>query len=323
MVAVLLRQLTMLYAASVPLHRSLEVLPCTASAEWRDDVLAGRSLSEAMSRQPGPLTPFHIQVVRLGENVGRLDECLKRLADSEERLHGQIRKIRSQLVYPGFLLLLSVLVIAVLPGTVLKGVLGFLAAHESLPLPTRILLWWSALIRHPASYAALGLACAAGLRLKRDPRLLLWLDHLPWVSPVLRTLGCLRFAEAFALCQESGAPVLYSLRLAGNCSGHPVLQARLGLLQRNLLNGMSLPEAFASIEFFPKSFILAMAVDCESGSAGKAVKGLLRLIEMELESRVNAVVSLLEPLALLCLGIFTGFVVIATALPLSRLAEVL
>ena len=330
----MLRQLHVLVAASVPLDRSLCSLQQGAWAacmqRWRAGILMGQPLSYAMASKPGALRRYHLRIVRLGERLGRLEECLGYLADLEEKDHGLRQRLQAALLYPAFLLAMTVAMIFILPPTFLRGILQLLSNHGPLPWPTRLLVAWSDLLRSPFFYVAAGLMLWLAWRVWSRPlpenwrrRLWVGLDRVPGLGDMLRSVACLRFSMALSAGYQSGASVMESLRLAGSSCGHPLLEEKIPVITEAVIDGRNLARALAESHFFPRSFVATVEIAMETGSLDQLLESACQLLEWHLESRLEALVVLLEPLCLGFLGILTGFVVIATALPLTQLVTAL
>ena len=242
------RHPAVLFASGVPLLRCLEVIeqqadhPVLAEMTWSlsKDVQSGRRLSAAFDRFPGIFAPTFVAVIRLAELTGQLHLSLARLADWQERDARQRSQLKAALIYPAFVLALTLVMSLWMCYAILPGILEGLRNTSELPWPTLFLMHFVSAIRRPLGIlfllALLGSSLGGGVRLLRNPpqgwegwvwrRLLKW----PVVGPAMRDCALVRYCAAAQILVGGGSDLLRTLTIAAAASGNPCLvddQSRL------------------------------------------------------------------------------------------------
>ncbi len=334
------RSLATMFQSGVPLDRALDMLarqqpnPMLRSAcqGLAQRVQSGSYLSTAMARWPGVFDPHHSRLVGVGEKSGRLGAVLTQLAEMVERRASLHMKVQSALVVPLMASALCVLMVALAPPLLFRGLLEMLQSQGgSLPWPTRLLIAFSQAIRSPWLWLLAlflgGLGLAALRRLARGPGLRLALRRqllrLPALGPCLRVAAICQFARTLAILLRSGVPLLSALQSAGEASGDACLELDLVLIRQRVSEGALLSEALREGDYFPASFYGALGAGEESGSLEEMCRKMADLYEVELNHALELATRSLEPLLLAAIGTVVGFTVVAVLLPMVRVLETL
>ncbi len=331
------RQWAALIRAGVSLVPALQMLQRSATQptlarlleEVRQDVETGLALSQALDRHPQAFGPLYVSMVHAGESAGILDTMMERLAQTLEKNEKLRSRVRAALTYP---VVVTVLALAVLVLMLMYVVPVFEEVFQSfgaeLPWSTRAVLTLSQAVSHGAPWAALlALPMLALLRRQWQQPALQRQWHrrvlgLPGVGDLVRTSVLARWAHTLSALLEAGVPLTEALPVAGRATGHPVYERINEHLQRRVAQGGRLSEGMAHTGRFPDMLVQLCATGEESGTLGILLGKAAELMTEELDARVQALSSLIEPLIIVVLGGAIGVILVAMYLPIFRLGQV-
>jgi type IV pilus assembly protein PilC len=331
------RQWAALIRAGVSLVPALQMLQRSATQptlarlleEVRQDVESGLALSQALDRHPQAFGPLYVSMVHAGESAGILDTMMERLAQTLEKNEKLRSRVRAALTYP---VVVTVLALAVLVLMLMYVVPVFEEVFQSfgaeLPWSTRAVLTLSQAVSHGAPWAALlALPMLALLRRQWQQPALQRQWHrrvlgLPGVGDLVRTSVLARWAHTLSALLEAGVPLTEALPVAGRATGHPVYERINEHLQRRVAQGGRLSEGMAHTGRFPDMLVQLCATGEESGTLGILLGKAAELMTEELDARVQALSSLIEPLIIVVLGGAIGVILVAMYLPIFRLGQV-
>jgi type II secretory pathway component PulF len=322
--ATAIRALASLLAGGASLERGLAFAATHAQHKGvaaalgavRAEVLGGASLTQAIAAQGEIMGTLAPAMVRAGEESGRLDQALARLADHLEQSRALRAQLRGALLYPALMGFVSALGVVVLLTFVVPRFAAMLSdAGGSLPLSTRLLVaasgavsgWWWV-------WLPLLVASMAGLRqwLRTDGGRRRWHSaRLDWpvVGSLERQVWSARFTRALGVLLESGSGVLSSLRIASEGVGNVTLRHRLQEAVRAVERG----ERFSgTVEgALPPLATQLLAIGEESGTLGPMALRVADAAESEVQRRLKALVSLVEPILIVSFGALVGFIALA------------
>lgn len=310
--AVSLRSLATMMAAGLPIERCLQVLAQHDGAyqSVHDRVCQGQPLSQAMAAS-GAFPVLESALVEVGERSGCLDRVLEQLAETREKMDRAQRHLQSSLTYPLMLCALCLLALVLAPPLVLQGQFELLRqSGQQPPWLTQMVI---ALSRGPVL-----LLLAAGLwwlRTRVQPM------RLPVVRSLLLQQGAARLARSLAMTYRVGVPITQGLGLAVRASGAPWLEADLSRATSLLVQGEKMSAVVAQFSQLPPSFQALVAAGEECGKLDTTLDWVARFFESEFENRLEAVLSLLQPLLILVMGGLIGLLLLATLLPMVSLVQ--
>jgi len=325
-IGVLTRELATLLEAGLTLDRSLQILVGLTGEEHlvrvlsdlQERVRGGSSFSAALEQQGGQFPRLYVNMVRAGEASGALDQVLARLADYLERTAELRETITSALVYPAILLVVAGLsVILLLVFVVPQFTVLFDDMGAALPLPTRIVVgagdlfrnyWWAML----AGVALV--AVAVEHRLKRpevrerfDRRLL----ATPLFGDLVWKLETARFCHTLATLLKNGLPLLSALNLAKEVVGNRKLAGLMDEAAEDLKHGRGLAEPLSRREVLPQLAMQMIRVGEESGALDGMLAKVAEIYDRETRSSVRGLLTLLEPVLIIGLGIVVAGIIIS------------
>lgn len=329
--ALLSRQLATLVGSGMPVVPALAALEEQVErpllkrvvAGVRASVTEGRALSAALGDYPHLFPELYRNLIEAGEASGTLDRVLERLADLLERRRLLRNKIAAALVYPCLMALVgSAILLMLLAYVVPRVVQVFQQSHQLLPWPTRWLLAASdALVRHGPWIALLVAALIwSGLRASRAGRARELRDavllRLPGIGRLLRQVVSARLARTLSLLLASGIPLVTALRLTAEVLGN---RAAAGVVLRaaeEIAKGAALAPALRRGGIFPPMLVHLVAAGESSGELESLLAKAAGSFENDVEAVLSGLVSLLEPLMIVAMGLAVGFIVLAVLWPI-------
>ncbi|MDO5673357.1 MAG: type II secretion system inner membrane protein GspF [bacterium] len=332
------RQLATLLAAGIPLAPALGALIeqgeqrslKTVLAQLRAAVHEGQSFSSALSAHPRLFSPIYINMVRAGEASGTLHLVLEQLAEFGERQQALQARIRGAMLYPVFMALVGVAVLAFLITFILPSITSVFAGSEkALPLPTTLLMGLSGLLRaYRLPLLLLIFALIAGLRhfLHTPQGEERWHKvqlSLPLFKGLIRKQAAARFARGLAGLLHSGVPLVDALAIVENLVGNVHIARLVADARVELEKGRSLAAHFRGNPYFPPMLVQMMAVGEQSGELDTMLARAADSYERELETKIMALTSMIEPLMILLMGAAVAFIVVAVLLPIFEMNQLI
>jgi type IV pilus assembly protein PilC len=342
-ISIFSRQFATLIVSGMPMLRSLYTLEAQTEDEMlkkaivgvREDVEAGSSVAQAMESQPGAFDPLYRAVVRAGENSGRLDEALERIAYQLERLDALRRQVRSAMTYPAVVLGLALVVMIVMVAVIVPvfvGIFDEIAADNptedtSLPLMTQITMGVSGFVTHQW-YVLIGLT-AAGiygfLRWKKSDRGRHQWDRfklrIPRIGDVVQKVALARWSRTFAGMIESGVPILQAIEISGETCGNAVVTKAMDDVYASVKRGGTIAYPIGQHEIFPPMVEHMVSVGEESGQLETMLSKIADFYETEVDAKIKSLTALIEPLMIILVGSVVGFIVISMYLPIFSLYD--
>jgi len=325
------RRMADLATAGLPLDRVLQVVgEQSESLVLRDvaeealaDVRAGMPVSHALAKHPRYFPEVYTQTLRAGEASGQFGEVAGRLADFQETEVARRSQIVGALVYPGVLASTAIFVVIFLLTFVIPKLSGlFKDMGNDLPVTTRMLLDstdfitknWILCIGMIVGIVVLFRLWVAtpGGAYTRD-RLLL---HAPLVGPVVRKATISRFARVLGTLVYGGVPILEALEIAGLSAGNRVFHVSAQTVEQEVRAGRPIAEAMRDAGAFPPVLTHMVAIGEETGDLPKMLGRVADSLDFEVDTGMRRLVSLVEPVIVLSMGTFVGFVVLSVLLPI-------
>jgi general secretion pathway protein F len=330
------RQLATLLSSGLPLMESLNVLvdqeenqPLKrALAALRDSVRGGSSFTDALKTNTKVFSQLYGNMVAAGEASGTLEITLDRLADFLEE---QVRfrgRLAAALAYPALMTVIGIGVLFFLFSFVLPRVVGmFEDMRQQLPFITLALLavvhvlsrfWWLILIALGGAgwYLKQHFSTPAG-REKMDG----WLLRMPLFGTLIRMIAVSRFTRTLGTLLQSGVPTLTALEIVQNVIGNTVLAEAVRKARENVREGESIAEPLRRSGLFPPVVVQMVSVGEKSGELEKMLLKVSDSFDRTVESRMAALMSLVEPAIILLMGLVVGLIVIAILLPIMQMSS--
>ncbi len=333
------RQLATLLEAGMPLLRSVRTLRqqfrSSATGELLGDVERdlrdGSSLSEALGRHPRVFGRVYVQVVKAGETAGALGTVLTRLADFERRRENIRTRVIYAALYPSSVLVFSLVIALFLVVWVLPVFARMYRGMDvALPLPTRILLRIRLLVHQYGPWLLVALAAAAGALAwvaRSDSDWGRRLDSLRLSIPVLGRLYrmslTVRFARTLGTLLESGVPILEALETVEETLGNERARTVLKQVRHRVSEGGSLSRQIEETALFSPVVVQMISVGEQTGRIGEMLSRIADVFEFRVESSVEGLSSVLQPVLLVLMGLLVGACVLSMFLPMLNLVNVI
>lgn len=329
------RQLSTLANANVPLVQSLRTLvDQTVNRELRkvlisvaDEVEAGTRLSLALSKHPKIFDTFFISMIKSGETAGRLADVLNYLADQTEKEYDLVSKVRSAMMYPAFIVGGMVIVGIVLLVFVIPQLTAVLIeSGATLPLTTRMLIgaswftktyWWLIL----TVLILAGVGFKFGLRnLEFRERVDKFKLRIPVFGSLLQRIYLARITRSLQILLSGGVDTVGALEVVGEVVGNEYYKGLIRTTKREVDDGNPITSVFAQSPLVPPMVTQMMAIGEETGKLSEILEKLTAFYSREVDNAVDTLVSIIEPLLMVVIGIGVGLVVASIILPMYQLA---
>ncbi len=332
------RQLATLLGAGIPLVPALNGLieqttnPAfrTIITQIKDQVNEGNSLTTALAEQPRIFSKIYINMVQAGEASGSLDVVLDRLADFGENQQALKSRITAALIYPIFMGFVGIGVLFTLITVIIPKITKvFEGSKQALPLPTIFLIglsnmlahyWWLVLL--------LIIAVVIGVRyaLSRPKGRRFW-DRmkltLPGLSDINIKIASARFSRTLSSLLHAGVPLFTSLGIVKNILNNILLADVIDNAAIELEKGKSLSDILRQSTWFTPMLIQMIAVGEQSGALEKMLDKAATSYEKEIEAKILALTSMIEPIMILGMGLIVAFIVISILLPIFEMNQLI
>lgn len=288
-------------------------------------VKGGSALSDAMASHPAFFPPLFTATVRAGEQSGALVDVLKRYIEYQKRTIALKRKVRSALIYPVFLVLMLVAVLAVFFLYIIPNFVQMYSDQGELPLLTTILVSFTSFVVDAAPFLALGLVAGVfGLSLwRRTPSGHQFMDAVQLRMPLVRTLltqyYMAQLTRTLATVLRGGIPLVSAMDTTAAVISNRVIAKRLAESRGMLTEGVSLADSFARTRLAPDMTVRMIEVGESSGDLPQMLEDVADFYEQEVENKLTDLTTMIEPVLMLIMGIVIAFIVVALYLPIFEM----
>jgi type IV pilus assembly protein PilC len=342
--AVFSRQFATLIDSGMPMLRTLHTLEDQSEDEMlkeaiigiRQDIEAGSSVAAAMQRHPKVFDPLYRAMVQSGEGSGRLEEVLDRVAHQLEKLDALRRQIRSAMMYPTVVFVLAVVVLLVVVAfivPVFAGIYEEIAAENpgessELPFMTQISVgmstavtqyWYALLLGIPLLIFAFSRWRKTESGREQWDRIKLRLPAK--IGDVVQKVALARWSRTFSGTVAAGVPILQSIKITGQTSGNTVIEKAMDDVYDSVKRGGSLAKPIQDHAIFPAMVSHMVSVGEETGNLEHMLGKIADFYEAEVDAKIKALTSLIEPLMIMFVGGVVGFIVISMYLPIFQLYD--
>jgi len=338
-IAVFSRQMATMMKAGVPLMRSFEIVAeglenkkmAEMVVQMKNNVASGGSFAGALREHPKYFDDLFCSLVESGEQAGALETMLDRVALYREKAESLKKKVKSAMKYPITILVIAAIVTVIL---LLKVVPVFADMFSSfgadLPVPTQIVLNMSewvqsnGLIGLGALVAFIILFQQAMQRSKAFKHLIQRIMvKLPVFGPILYQSAMARYARTLSTTFAAGVPLVNALDSAAGASGNIVYETAISNVRRDVETGTELAVSMKSQGVFPPMLVQMVSIGEQSGSLDDMLAKAASIYEEEVDSLVDGLTSMMEPLIMAFLGIVVGGLVVAMYLPIFQMGSVI
>jgi type IV pilus assembly protein PilC len=333
--AVFTRQFSVMIDAGLPLVQCLEILAGQQEnkvfqkvlTSTRASVEGGSTLSASMRQHVKVFDPLYVNLVEAGETGGILDTILQRLSSYIEKNVKLKRAVKSALVYPVAVLLVAGGVIVLLLWKVVPIFATLFAGlGVGLPLPTKIVIAMSNFVGSIFGFMILVMLVGGAIGMKvwyATPAGRMAIDRvllkLPLVGILLRKIAVARFTRTLGTLISSGVPILEGLDITARTAGNAVIEKALLEVRKGLEAGRNLSDPLKDSDVFPGMVTQMIGVGEQTGAMDAMLQKIADFYEDEVDAAVKDLLSALEPMMIVFLGVVVGGIVISMYLPLFSL----
>jgi type IV pilus assembly protein PilC len=332
--AIYSRQLSVLIDAELPLIQSLNILAEQTKNKYfknvikdiREDVEAGSTLNQAKRKFPTVFDDLYCNLVASGEQSGSLDIMLRRLAEYLEKIVRLRAQVRQAMIYPSAVLSFAIIVCIFMLWKVIPVFASiFLELGAELPFLTSIVLSLSIFIQKYILFMAIGfVGFIFGFRYWRKTesgRKIVdkFLLRMPLFGKLLEKVGLSRVTRTLSTLLSGGVPMLESLKITSSTSGNVIIEEFIIQARSMVAEGTSLRDALREKGRFPFMMIQMVGVGEATGTLDEMLTKLADFYDEEVEYSVANLLSILEPILLIFVGLIVGSIVISMYLPIFDL----
>ncbi|HEY8833683.1 MAG TPA: type II secretion system F family protein [Gemmatimonadaceae bacterium] len=330
-VVIFTRQFSTMINSGLPLVQALTIL-----AEQTDnkalaevtkkvvfDVESGNTVADALSKHPRAFTNLYVNMVAAGEAGGILDTILMRLATFLEKNDALVRKVKGAMIYPTVIMSVAAIAVVVLLIFVIPVFAGmFASGGMALPLPTRIVIGASGFLK--AYWWILGAIIIGGGYMGKkyyatnSGKLVIdrFMLRVPVLGDVLRKSAVSRFTRTLGTLISSGVSILEGLEITAKTAGNRVIQDAIMLSRSSIAGGDTIAQPLQKSKVFPPMVISMIAVGEQTGGLDEMLSKIADFYDEEVDAAVSNLLSLLEPIMIVFLGVVVGGMVVAMYLPI-------
>ena len=329
------KQASTLFEAQVSAVKTFELLGQNAESKGiqkalsqvTDDVRGGTSISAAMAKQPKVFSGFYVNMVRAGEESGKLTETFTFLAEYLERSYALSSKTKNALVYPSFIIFTFITVMVLMLVKVIPQMASIIEeSGQDIPFYTQITLSLSDFFVNYGLYMLIFLVIAGFFIWRtlstesgrgRFDQIKL---AIPGFGKLYRKIYLARIADNINTMLTSGIPVVRTLEIAGDVVGNSVFKDILSDAVEEVKGGNSISNAFDKHNEIPQIMVQMIKVGEETGSIGKILETLARFYNKEVTNTVDTLIGLIEPAMIVLLGVGVGGLLMSVMIPIYNVA---
>jgi type IV pilus assembly protein PilC len=330
-VVIFTRQFATMINSGLPLVQSLSILAAqTENKSLKEvtkqvvfDVEAGNTLADAFSRHPKAFSGLFVNMVAAGEAGGILDTILLRLATFLEKNDALVRKVKSAMIYPAVIMSVAAIAITVLLIFVIPVFQSmFASVNMELPLPTRFVIgasefligyWWAILLSIGGAVFLIRQYYATPDGHRNIDRMMI---NAPVLGDVIRKSAVSRFTRTLGTLISSGVSILDGLEITAKTAGNRVIHDAVMESRNSIAGGETIAAPLERSKVFPPMVISMIAVGEQTGGLDEMLSKIADFYDEEVDVAVGALLSLMEPVMIVVLGVVVGGMVVAMYLPI-------
>ncbi len=331
------RQLSVLVSATLPLVQALRILIKETSnfnlriiiSEIADEVDGGAKLSATFSKYPHVFNDFYINMVKTGETSGKLDEVLTYLANQQEKDYYLMNKIKGTMIYPVFIINSLVLVGGIMMVFVVPQLTKILKeAGIELPFATRLLInvsdflshyWWLLLISLVVIFIIFKIYSKTEIGRRQFD---FFRTKIPIFGSLFQKIYLVRFSQSLSTLLTSGVSLTLALRVVADVVGNAVYKDLILKTVKEVEAGNPIDTVFSKSAIIPSMVTQMMTIGERTGYLDSILEKIANFFSQEIDNTMVDLISIIEPLFIIGIGIGVGLMVAAIILPLYNLAAV-
>ena len=332
--AVYSRQLSVLIDAELPLIQSLGILEEQQKNTYfknviktvKDDVEAGSTLNQAKRKHPKAFDDLYCNLISSGEQSGSLDTMLRRLSEFIEKTLRLRGKVKQAMIYPVAIVIFALVVSIFLLWKVIPVFAAiFRDLGAELPMLTAVIIGLSDFVQKNIVFIAIGIVALLFLfRYYRNTKQGHWtVDRLilkmPLFGKLLFKVAMSRVTRTLATLISGGVPMLEAMKITSTTAGNVIIEQEIVEARKLVSEGKTMSESFKQAGRFPTMMLQMINVGEATGTLDEMLSKLAEFYDEEVDATVSALLSIMEPILLICVGGIVGGLVISMYLPIFSL----
>ena len=335
-VVILSRQMATLFAAQVSALRVFRLLASETEnpalgrklAEIADDIQGGATISKALSKHPKVFSVFYVNMVRAGEESGKLDETFNYLADYLDRNFAVTSKAKNALIYPAFVIFTFITVMTLMLTFVIPKVTAIITSSgQPIPVYTQIVINLSNFLTDYGIFFLISLIILGFFlyRASRGEKGALMIARaklaVPYVGTLYKKLYLSRISDNMNTMLVSGIPMIKVLELTANVVDNKVYENILKEALELVKGGSALSDALGRYPEIPSIMVQMAKVGEETGELGHILDTLAKFYQREVVNAVDTLVDLIEPVMIVALGLGVAFLLASVLIPIYNISS--
>ncbi len=334
-IVILSRQMSTLFEAQVSALKAFTLLSENSENKLLQkklkqivaDLQAGSSIAGALSKHNDVFSEFYVNMVRAGEESGKLTQVFIFLADYLDRQYALTSKTKNALIYPAFVIGVFLIVMILMFVIVIPKLSDIIKdSGQDIPVYTRIVMGISSFLVNYGIFLAIGVVVALGylIQLSRSKRGKEYLDELKLKIPVMgnlyQKLYLARIADNMDTMLSSGIPIVRAIEITSTIVGNKKYQNILVQAMNDVKAGKSFSQALEMHKEIPQIMSQIVRVGEETGSLGSILRMLAKFYNREVDEAVDTLVGLIEPFMIISLGIGVGLLLVSVLVPIYNIS---
>lgn len=334
-IVILSRQMATLFEAQVSALRIFKLLASETEnpklgrkiADVSESLQGGSSISDSLSKHPDVFSAFYVNMVKAGEESGKLDEVFSYLADYLDRSYEVTQKAKNALIYPAFVIFTFFVVMILMLTLVIPKISSILTdSGQEVPVYTQVVIALSNFFLNYGIFILIALVVGVFFlfRFSRTEVGKKSVDSfkldVPYVGDLYKKLYLARIADNMNTMLASGIPMIKSLELTKSVVDNRVYLDAIEMATEEVKGGAPVSEAFAKHKEFPNIFIQMMRVGEETGNLGEILSRLAKFYNREVINAVDTLVGLIEPVMIIALALGVGTLLASVLIPIYNIS---
>ncbi len=334
-VVILSRQIATLFEAQVSALRVFRLLSEEAEnkivqktlSEVANDLQAGSAISKALEKHPKVFSAFYVNMVKAGEESGKLDQTFLYLADYLDRSYEVTSKARNALIYPAFVIGVFIIVMILMFTTVIPKLSGVLTeSGQVIPTYTKVVLGISDLFVNYGIFLVILLIIGIFIlwrylqTTKGQESIARLKIAFPYVGSLYKKLYLSRIADNMHTMLSSGIPMVRALEISGDVVGNRIYEDALRLAVERVRGGSPVADALSGNAEIPSIMIQMIRIGEETGELGNILETLAKFYQREVNNAVDTLVDLIEPAMIVLLGLGVGTLLASVLIPIYNIS---
>ncbi len=335
-VVILSRQIATLFQAQVSALRVFRLLASQVEnpilhgylATISDDLQGGSSISSAIAKYPDTFSNFYVNMVKSGEESGKLDEVFSYLADYLDRTYEVTSKAKNALIYPAFVVATFAGVMVLMLTVIIPKISIMITdSGQAIPFYTKIILFISSVFVNYGLFLLVGVVVVGFFLWKysRTAEGASYIDSvkldIPYIGGLYKKLYLSRIADNMNTMIMSGIPILHALEITSSVVDNRTYKSILDQTLLKVKEGISMSNALGQYPEIPNIMTQMIKVGEETGELGNILKSLAKFYQREVIDEVDTLVGLIEPVMIVALGLGVGVLLAAVLMPIYNIAS--